>query len=39
MVTVWLKIIPPLDHGTAWFEISATGRSAHVRATLPLSSQ
>ena len=39
MVTVWLKIIPPLDHGTAWIEISAAGRSAQVRATLPLSSQ
>jgi hypothetical protein len=39
MVTVWLRIIPPLDRGTAWIEISATGRSAQVRATLPLSSQ
>ena len=39
MVTVCLRIIPPLDRGTAWIEISATGRSAQVRATLPLSSQ
>ena len=39
MVTVWLRIIPPLDRGTAWIEISATGRKAQVRATLPLSSQ
>jgi hypothetical protein len=39
MVTVWLKIIPPLDHGTAWIEISAAGRSAQVRATLPLNSR
>jgi hypothetical protein len=39
MVTVWLKIIPPLDRGIAWIEISATGRSAQVRATLPLSPQ
>ena len=39
MVTVWLKIVPPLDRGTAWIEISAAGRSAQVRATLPLSSQ
>jgi hypothetical protein len=39
MVTVGLRIIPPLDRGTAWIEISATGRSAQVRATLPLSSQ
>jgi hypothetical protein len=39
MVTVWLRIIPPLDRGTAWIEISAAGRSAQVRATLPLSLQ
>ena len=39
MVTVWLKIVPPLDRGTAWIEISAAGRSAQVRTTLPLSSQ
>jgi hypothetical protein len=39
MVTAWLKIIPPLDRGTAWIEISLAGRSAQVRATLPLSPQ
>ena len=39
MVTVWLRIVPPLDRGTAWIEISAAGRSAQVWATLPLSSQ
>jgi hypothetical protein len=39
MVTAWLRIIPPLDRGTAWIEISAAGRAAQVRATLPLSSQ
>ncbi len=38
MVTVWLRIIPPLDRGT-WIEISAAGRSGQVRVTLPLSSQ
>ena len=37
--TVWMRIVPPLDRGTAWIEISAAGRSAQVRATLPLSSQ
>jgi hypothetical protein len=39
MVTAWLRIIPPLDRGTTWIEISAAGRAAQVRATLPLSSQ
>ncbi len=39
MVTVWLKIVPPLDRGTAWIEISAAERSAQVRVTLPVSSQ
>jgi hypothetical protein len=39
MVTVWLRIIPPLDQRTAWIEISAAGRSAQVRATVPLRSQ
>jgi len=39
MVTVWLRIIPPLDRGTAWIDISAAGRAAQVLATLPLSSQ
>ena len=39
MVTVWLKIVPALDRGTAWIEISAAGRSAQVWAILRLSSQ
>jgi hypothetical protein len=39
MVTVWLRIIPPLDQRTAWIEIHAAGRSAQVRASVPLSSQ
>ena len=39
MVTVWLRIVPALARGTAWIEISAAGRAAQVRATLPLSSQ
>jgi hypothetical protein len=39
MVTLSLRIIPPLDPGTAWIEISATGRSAQARATLTLSPQ
>jgi hypothetical protein len=38
MVTVWLRIIPPLDQRTARIEIHAAGRSAQVRATVPLSS-
>jgi len=28
-----------LERGTAWIELSATGRSAEVRVTLPLSSR
>ena len=39
MVRVWLRIVPPLDRGTAWIEISGAGRSAQVRVTLPVSSQ
>jgi hypothetical protein len=39
MVTLWLRIVPPLDRGTTWIEVSATGRSAQVRATLPISPQ
>jgi hypothetical protein len=38
LVVLSMMIIPPLDRGTAWIEISAAGQSAHVRATLPLSS-
>ena len=36
-VMLWLAIIPPLDRGTAWIDVVATGSSAEVRARLPLS--
>ena len=36
VVMVWLRIIPPLDRGAGWIDIAAAGRSAEVRATLPL---
>ena len=36
LVMVALRIIPPLDRGTAWIDIAAAGRSAEIRATLPL---
>ena len=39
MVTLWLKVIPPLARGTAWVEIFAAGRAAQVQATLPLTPQ
>jgi hypothetical protein len=39
VVTVWLEIVPPLDSGTAWIEISAARPAAQARVTLPLSSQ
>jgi len=39
LVTLWLEIVPPLERGTAWIEISAAGPSAQARVTLPLSSQ
>jgi hypothetical protein len=32
-----LRIIPPLEPGTAWIEISAAGPSVQARVTLPLS--
>jgi hypothetical protein len=35
-VTWWLEIVPPLDRGTARIEVVAAGRSAEVRARLPL---
>ena len=35
-VIVWLGIVPPLDSGTAWIDVIATGRSAQVRTRLPL---
>jgi hypothetical protein len=39
IVTLWLEIVPPLERGTAWIEISAAGPSAQAQVTLPLSSQ
>jgi hypothetical protein len=36
-VTLWLQIVPPLDRGTAWIDVVATGRSAEVRVRLPTS--
>ena len=35
-VILWLEIVPPLDRGTAWMDLVATGRSAEVRVRLPL---
>jgi hypothetical protein len=35
-VIVWLGIVPPLDSGTLWIDVIATGRSAEVRVRLPL---
>jgi len=39
VVALWLWIVPPLERGTAWIELSAAGRSAEVRVMLPLNSQ
>lgn len=33
---LWLRVVPPLDHGTPQTELVATGLSAEVRARLPL---
>ncbi len=33
---VRLRLVPPLDPGTAWIDVVAAGRSAEVRAGLPL---
>jgi hypothetical protein len=33
---LWLRIVPPLDHGTPQIDLVATGLSAEVRAGLPL---
>jgi hypothetical protein len=35
-VIVWLGIVPPLDSGTRWIDMVATGRSAEARIRLPL---
>jgi hypothetical protein len=34
---LWLRVVPPLDHGTPWIDAVAAGQSAEVRARLPLS--
>lgn len=36
VVMLWLEIVPSLDPGTDWIEVVAMGRSAEVRAKLPL---
>jgi hypothetical protein len=33
---MWLEIAPPLDSGTAWIDVVATGRSAEARVRLPI---
>ncbi|MGO8893364.1 MAG: hypothetical protein ACLQB1_27315 [Streptosporangiaceae bacterium] len=33
---LWLRVVPPLDHGTPWIDVVAAGQSAEVRARLPL---
>jgi hypothetical protein len=35
-VIVWVGIVPPLDSGTPWVDVVATGRSAQARIKLPL---
>jgi hypothetical protein len=35
-VIVWLGIVPPLDSGTLWIDVIATGRWAQARVRLPL---
>jgi hypothetical protein len=35
-VVLWLRIWPPLDRGTTWIDVLATGQSAEARARLPL---
>jgi hypothetical protein len=39
VVVLSMRIVPPLDRGTTWIELSAAGQSAQVRATLLLSSR
>ncbi len=34
---LWLRVVPPLDHGTPWIDVVAAGQSAEARARLPLS--
>jgi hypothetical protein len=33
---LWLETVPRLNRGTAWIDVVAAGRSAEVRAGLPL---
>ena len=35
-VIVWLAIVPPLDSGTPWIDMVATGRTAEIRVRLPV---
>ena len=35
-VTLELEITPPLETGTRWIDVVATGQSAQVRARLPV---
>jgi hypothetical protein len=35
-VALRVEVVPPLSQGTAWIELLATGRSAEIRATVPL---
>jgi hypothetical protein len=35
-VALRVGVVPPLSQGTAWIELLATGRSAEIRAVLPL---
>jgi len=34
---LWLRVVPPLPHGTPRIDMLAAGPSAEVRARLPLS--
>jgi hypothetical protein len=34
---LWLRVVPPLDHGTPQIDVVAAAQSAEVRARLPLS--
>ena len=33
---LWLRVVPPLEHGTPWADVVAAGLSAEVQARLPL---
>jgi hypothetical protein len=34
---LWLRVVPPLEHGASPVDVVAAGMSAEVRAALPLS--